>query len=358
MDSIIYEKQKKEILGSIFPYRILEKNEIVSNGNNLLEINGNEVEITPIVQTSIDKFIGVTRRQAETMENAYGQKSLTDLRNWFALAGDVDKARKIAIIADPKEGKVIGTSAIKKDVISPEAFFDFIELFMDKNGYYPSTIETGTNGVYGINITVKPHHEQMRSFGTDEVFLTNGLYFKWNLGELEAGNYIERLVCTNGQTATFPHKMGIINDLTLSSVKKILQLPQEDNIMNFNFEVLQKNALIAQRTVASLSEVKEANKILLSMGVENTIADEIAPIRYLMDSYEAAGYKVKHIKRDLGAEFKSDILFWDLFNRLTHFASHTTQWEENDIRRHALMSKSFQFLNANRDIQEYISIFS
>lgn len=358
MDSINYEKQKKEILASIFPYRILEKTEIVSNGNNLLEINGNEVEITPSVQTSIDKFIGVTRRLAEAMENTYGQKSLTDLRNWFALAGEVDDARKIAIIADPKELKVIGISAIKKDVISPEAFFDFIELFMDRNGYYPSSIETGTNGAFGINITVKPHHEQMRSFGTGEDFLTNGLYFKWNLGEMEAGNYIERLVCTNGQTASFPYKMGIINDVAASSVNKMLELPENHKVMNFNYEVLQENALLAQRTVASLSEVKVANKMLLSLGVEKSIADEIAPITYLIDLYESAGYKVKHKNRDLGAEFKSNILFWDLFNRLTHFASHTTQWEENDIRRHALMSKSFQFLKAPRDIQEYVNIFS
>ena len=358
MDSINYEKQKKEILASLFPYRILEKTEIVSKGNNLLDINGNDVEVTPEVQTSIDSFIGVTKRQAEAMENTYGQKSLTDLRNWFALAGDVDGARKVAIIADPKERKVVGTSPIKKDAISPEAFFDFIELFMDRNGYYPDAIETGTNGVFGINITVKPHNEQIRSFGADEDFLTNGLYFKWNLGELEAGNYIERLVCVNGQTATFPHKMGIINDFASSSVNKLLELPENRKVMNFNFEVLQKNALIAQRTVASLSEVKEANKMLLTMGVESSVADEIAPINYLMELYEAAGYKVKHIKRVQGSGYKSDILFWDLFNRLTHFASHNAQWEENDIRRHALMSKSFQFLNSARDIQEYVSIFS
>ena len=358
MDSINYEKQKKEILASLFPYRILEKTEIVSNGNNLLEINGNDVEVTPEAQTSIDRFIGVTKRQAAAMENAYGQKSLTDLRNWFALAGDVDGARKIAVIADPKEHKVVGTSPIIKDVVSPEAFFDFIELFMDKNGYYPSSIETGTNGVFGINVTVRPHREQLRSFGRDEDFLTNGLYFKWNLGELETGNYIERLICSNGLKATFPQKIGIIHDMESSSVKKILELPENNNVMNFNFEVLQKNALIAQRTVASLSEVREANKMLLSMGVENTVADEIAPIQYLMDLYESAGYKVKHQKREHGADFKSDIIFWDLFNRLTNFASHTTQWEENDIRRHALMSRSFQFLNATRDIQEYVSIFS
>lgn len=358
MDSINYEKQKKEILSSLFPYRILEKNEIVSNGNNLLEINGNDVEMTPEVQTYIDRFIGLTKRQAEAMENTYGQKSLTDLRNWFALAGEIDGSGKVAVIADPKEHKIVGISSIKKDVISPEAFFDFIELFMDRNGYYPAAIENGTNGVFGINITVKPHKEQMSSFGAGEDFLTNGLYFKWNLGELEAGNYIERLICTNGQTATFPHKMGIINDIEASSVNKLLELPKNNKVMNFNFRVLQENALIAQRTVASLSEVKEANKILLTLGVESSVADAIAPINYLVKLYEAAGYNVNHIKLNQGTRYKSDILFWDLFNRLTHFASHTTQWEENDIRRHALMSKSFQFLNSARDIQEHISIFS
>lgn len=358
MDATTYEKEKRRILSTLFPYRILEKTDIMSHGNNLLEINGNEVEITPAVQSSIDKFIGVTRYMAEAMETTYGQKSLADLRNWFALAGNVEKARKIAVIADPHDCKVIGTAAIKKDVITPEAFFDFIELFMDRNGYYPSSVETGTNGVFGINITLKPHHEQTKSFGTDEEYLTNGLYFKWNLGELEAGNYIERLVCTNGATATFPQKMGIINDIAASSVKKLIEIPADQKAMNFNFEILQENALTAQRTVASLSEVKEANKLLLSMGVENAVAEEIAPIQYLMDLYEAAGYKVRHINRDLGAEFKSDILFWDLFNRLTNFASHTPHWEETDIRRHALMSKSFQFLNAPRDIQEYVSIFS
>lgn len=358
MDAFDYENQKRKILGSIYPYRILEKTEIVSAGSNLLEINGNEVETTPEVQTSIDKFIGLRKRQAEVMKNAYGQKSLTDLRNCFALAGELEGASKIAIIADPKEHKIVGTSAIKKDVITPEAFFDFVELFMDCNGYYPCSVETATNGVFGINLTVKPNQECIRSFGEDEDFLTNGLYFKWTLGELEAGNYIERLVCTNGSTATFPQKMGVINDISSSSLKKLLELPKDHKAMIFNFETLQKNALIAQKTVASLSEVKEANKILTAIGIQSSVAEEIAPITYLMELYEAAGYNVKHISREQGAGFKSNILFWDLFNRLTYFATHSDLWEENDIRRHVLMSRSFQFLTSERDIQAYVSIFS
>lgn len=358
MDSLNYEKQKKLILGSLHPYRILDKAEIVSNGNNFLRINGNDVEVTSEVQRSIDRFIGVSKRQAEAMKVTYGDKSLTDLRNWFALAGDIEGARKIALIADPKECKVVGTSPIKRDIISPDAFFDFVEIFMDRNRFYPHAIKTGVNGVFGINITLKPINKQIKSFGPNEDFLTNGIYFRWNLGELEAGNYIERLVCSNGQTATFPHKMGIIHDLATSSVNKLLQLPANQKVMNFNYEVLQKNALIAQKTVASLSEVNEANQLLVTMGVENNIAEEIAPINYLLDLYETAGYKVRHIKQEVATRYQSDILFWDLFNRLTHFASHTEQWEENDIRRHVLMSKCFQFLNKTRDIQELINIFS
>lgn len=358
MDNFIYEKQKKNILNSLFPYKVLEKTDILSKGNNLLEINGNEVSITTEVQRYIDRFIGVSKKQANAMLNTYGQESLTDLRNWFAMAGGWDGANRIAIIADPQEKKVTGISAIKKDVLSPETFFDFIEMFMDKNGYEPVKMQTGSNGTFGINVILKPLNSTIRSFGNNEDFLTNGIYFKWNLGELETGNYMERLVCVNGHVAAFPEKTGLINDFSMSSINKVLEIPKDNEMMNFNFEILQKRAKTAQSTVASVSEVKNANKILINLGVEKNLADVIAPYDDLKGMYESAGYMVETSKSVREERFKSDILFWDLFNRLTYFATHNQVWENDDIRRQTLMKKSFQFLNSERDIKEYVNIFA
>lgn len=354
MDSIEYEKKKNEIISSRFPFKVFDKSEIISKGHNRIDLNGIEIEINDMVQKEIDCFLGLTSRQVESVTATFGQKGIKDIRNYFALLGDRDYIGRIALIANAKTKEIITTRTIKKDPITVKDFFDFIEMFMDRNSYYPENIRVGYDGTFGINITLKPHHKQYGSLGDGDEFLTNGLYFKWNLNEIEGGNYIERLICTNGQTQEIPHKKGTINDFKPESIKRMLAIPENRHVMMINIDRLYHSASIARETFASLAEVMHAKKLLTDRKVDYSIAEEIAPSGLLVSKYEKAGIDIRKSK---GIDCKSDIYFWDLYNRLTQFATHTTLWKEDDLRRDDLMKESFSFLTRPRDIQKYISIF-
>ncbi len=354
MDYQNYQAQKRKILESQFPYKVLEKGEIVNKGDSILNLGGMDVPIDSGVQLAIDRFMGVAPRQVKAVEESFGSKGSRDLRNFFALAGNVDNPQRIALIANPETRRIEGARTLRNEAITPEAFFDFAEMFMDRNGFYAESIRGGSNGIFGIDITLKPHHEEFGGFEPDDEFLKNGMYLHWNLGGIEAGSYIERLVCTNGATRTLPHKEGVIYELQPASVEKLLTIPDNKQLMNINWEKHLENAILARSTVASLAEIHTANKLLKTTGVESDVAEQIAPITMLLEMYAAAGIKMVPNQMKV---YKSDINFWALYNRLTHFASHNEQWAESDNRRNMLMCESMDFLLRKRDITEYVSIF-
>lgn len=354
MDNIEYEKKKNEIISNRFPFKVFDKSEIISKGHNRIDLNGIEIEINDKVQREIDRFMGLTSRQIESVTSTFGQDGIRDIRNFFALLDRQDNTNRIALVANAQTKEIIATKTIEKDPISIESFFEFIDMFMDRNSYYPEKIRIGCDGIFGINVTLKPHHKQYGGLDDGDEFLTNGLYFRWNLNEIEGGNYIERLICSNGQTQEIPYKKGIINDCQPESINRMLALPENKQVMRFNVERLYNCAAVARETFASLSEVMHAKQLLIDRGVDYSIAEEIAPCDLLVNKYENAGINIRKSK---GINCKSDIRFWDLYNHLTHFATHTTLWEDDDIRRDDLMKESFSFLSRPRDIQRYISIF-
>ena len=183
--------------------------------------------------------------------------------------------------------------------------------------------------------------------------MTNGMWFRWNLGEVEAGNYYMRIICSNGHMVRSERKIAHSNQLNDTNISKMLALPRTEFI-TAGFDKLRTNALLAMRTEASMGEVRMVDKLLSRYGVEQDIANEIAPYEQLCGMYQAAGYDTKQIPANLA---RSGINMWELINRLTAFASHTPVWEAEDNRRSGLMMESVKLLNRPRDIKEYISIF-
>ena len=183
--------------------------------------------------------------------------------------------------------------------------------------------------------------------------MTNGMWFRWNLGEVEAGNYYMRMICSNGHMVRSERKIAHSYQLNDTNISKMLALPRTEFI-TAGFDKLRTNALLAMRTEASMGEVRMVDKLLSRYGVEQDIANEIAPYEQLLGMYQAAGYDVQYFPIN---QARSGINMWELVNRLTAFASHTPVWEAEDNRRSGLMMESVKLLNRPRDIKEYISIF-
>ena len=354
MDSKSYTAWRDNFIASQLPYRIVEPQELISSGENTCLMHGLELEVEPLISEQIDAFIGVSPCQSKAVTDTFGANGIRDLRNYLALSNSVENAGKLALIADPKERKIVGATHLKQEAIPAEGFFDFLEMFMNDNGYTPDTFYTSGSLQGGVTVSLMPNVPTYNEIEKDEEFMTNGIWFRWNLGEVEAGNYYMRMVCSNGHMERTERKIAHSYQLNDTNIAKMLALPRNDGFMTIGFDNLRNNALLAMRSDASLGEVKGVDRVLSRYGVEQDIANEIAPYEQLCGMYQAAGYDMGHLPIN---QVRSGINMWELINRLTAFASHTPIWEVEDNRRSGLMMESVRLLNRPRDIKEYISIF-
>lgn len=354
MDNQTYLERRDSFIAAQLPFCTVTPQELISTGEHTYEVNGLELAVEPEVCRLLDSLIGLSEHQTKAVGETFGSEGIRDLRNYLALSNSIEKAEKIALLASPDTRTVVGATPIKKEAIPVTSFFDFLEMFMNENDYAPEQFYTSEVGIGGVTVSLQPHHVIYDEFAPGDELISNGIWFRWNLGEVEAGNYYMRMVCTNGQMARVDNKIARTNQLDTSSMHNMLSLPENKGFTQRNLNKMKTNALLAMQIDASVSEVQTANRLLKRYGVDESVADEMAPCHRLLSSYTAAGYDPKHFALTLA---HSDMKMWELFNRLTAYATHTTDWRADDNRRSGLMMESLQLLNRPRDIRQYVNIF-
>lgn len=354
MDSVTYSRRRDAFISAQMPFRAVTPQELISTGENTYLVNGIELAVDPEISEQIDTFIGVSKQQSRAVTCTFGNNGIRNLRNYLALSNSIEKDGRIALIADPNERRIVGATHLKKEAIPAESFFDFMNMFMNDNGYTPENFYISESGQGGVTISLLPNNAVYDELAPGEEFLTNGIWFRWNLGEVEAGNYYKRMVCSNGSFEVVERKIARTNQLDEPSIRQMLSLPQHGTFIGANFRRTRQNALLAMQTDASVGEVRTVNRLLTRYGVDNSTVEEIAPYDRLSDMYAASGYDMAHFPL---AQARSDMNMWDLFNRVTAFATHNAEWSGEDNRRSGLMLESLRLLNRPRDIKQYVTIF-
>ena len=168
MDSKSYTAWRDNFIASQLPYRIVEPQELISSGENTYLMHGLELEVEPNISEQIDAFIGVSPRQSRAVTDTFGANGIRDLRNYLALSNSVEKAGKLALIANPKERKIVGATHLKQEAIPAEGFFDFLEMFMNDNGYTPDTFYTSGSLQGGVTVSLVPNVPTYNEIEKDE----------------------------------------------------------------------------------------------------------------------------------------------------------------------------------------------
>ena len=347
-----YLAMRDSLLQEQAPFIVMDKNELIAEGENFYNIRGLSVMVAPNVQNQLDQLIGLSPHQCEGMKRAYGNDAVMNLRNSFAMANCVAHPKKFALIANSAERMVDGIVPLNEETIPMRSFFDVVEMFADKHDYEVDQIQGFGHAMYSIVVRlmpVRPQHDA--PFGNDE-FVTNGLYLRWNLGEIELGNYYLRLVCTNGQMQLSENALDRIHRIDSKKMSEILHSSNNSKLVAKNWNSFKNAVITANNITASLSEVHCGKSLLLRHGAPEDLAEQLMPYSRLLEMYEAEGLRVST------KQAKSDINMYDLFNRLTDFASHNQLWEQTDNRSSSLMQQSMQLLMRKRDIQTYYDIFS
>ena len=347
-----YLSKRDLLLQEQAPYIVMDKNELIAEGENFYSIRGVPVMVTPIVQNRLDLLIGLSPRMREGMKQTYGNDVVMNLRNSFAMANCVNRPKKFALIANTDRNVVDGIVSLANDAIPMPYFFDVLEMLADKHGYEVEQIEGSGNAVYGVTARLMPVHPQHDAPFSNDEFVTNGLYMKWNLGEIEVGNYYLRLVCSNGQMQLSENSLERIHKINDNTIMEIVNSPNNPTLITRNWNSFRQALVTANNTPASLSEVHSGKNLLLRHGAPEDLAEQLMPYSRLWEMYETKGLHVS------AKQAKSNINMYDLFNRLTDFASHNQLWEHTDNRSSSLMQQSMQLLLRKRDIQTYYDIFS
>ena len=323
-------------------------------GKNVYRVEGTELLVNDLVSKQLDEIIGLTPTQAKVVKNASGETGVRDFRNYLATAGSMMKPVSVALIANPSSRTVSGLVSIKEEPITSDAFFDFLELFLDKNGLYPVDYQMAYDIAAGITIFLDCDNPDVRQIAPGEDFLVNSYYLKWNLGQIELGRYYERLVCSNGQTELVRHKEARVTSVREGRISGIMDIPRDGGLLTGAFEKFRGKALEAMGTRASIAELKLVSDKLDHFLVDSQASKAIAPYgkelqMYLNSGYDCEGERIKLMK--------SSMSVWDLYNAVTDYASNNTVWDKSDNRRGMLQSEALKFLMRERDIKNYSDIF-
>ena len=191
---------KNQVLSDRNPYRTVGREQLEYIGGSFYKVDGVEMEVTPEVASDLDAFIGLNREQAKMVETASGETGIRNFRNYLASASSISRPMRLAIVGDRNTRRIMKVVPLKDELITAEAFFDFAEMFMDRNGYSSRSCMIGADAGTEFSIILDSDHPEISAIrNDDEGFLTNSIYLKWNPGGIELGHYYERLICSNGQ---------------------------------------------------------------------------------------------------------------------------------------------------------------
>lgn len=322
-------------------------------GTNVFSILGTKVLASDYVTEKLDDLTGLSKGQKYIVEKASGEEGVRDLRNYMTTASSIVNNTKVALVADPETRTVVDAIPVENELITSENFFDVAELFMDANNLSPTVYEVGKGPLSGITLHMNSNSPMVRAFAPGEDTLINSYYLKWKLGQIELGRYYERIVCSNGMVRKIQTHHSAITTLDANSISAMLSLPQDITMLKEAFEDYSNNAKIAINSRASLHELALASKMLEKQNVDPETIKKIAPYGDELNTYIRAGYNTKEFNTK---EAVSSMNVWNLFNEITQFASHNTDWAENDDRRSKLQADAIDYLRRPRDIRNYIDI--
>lgn len=324
-------------------------------GKNVYRVEGTELLVNDMVSKQLDEIIGLTPTQAKVVRNASGEIGVRDFRNYLATAGSMTKPVSVALIANPSSRTVSGLVPIKEGLITSDAFFDFLELFLDKNGLYPVNYQMAYDIAAGFTLFLDSNNPDVRQIAPGEDFLVNSYYLKWNLGQIELGRYYERLVCSNGQTETVKHKEASITSFREDQICGIMEIPRNGAMLTASFDRFRGKALEAMAVKASIAELKLVSDKLDHFMIDSQAVMAIAPYGKELQMYLNAGYD--GVPNQL-KQLKASMSVWNLYNSVTDYASNNTVWDSDDNRRGMLQGEALKFLMRERDVKNYSDIFS
>ncbi len=352
MELTEFRMRRNIITRHIAPHKLIRLDEIQQVANNVYEVDKLDLELTPEAQRQLIRAIGTNKEQLKTVKGLSGDVGQANFSNYLTVAKNMVEEKQVVLMAD-KQSRVISNIIIpKKDFIPVDDFFDFAEMFIDSTGFEVEKLESSTTNEMDIVIYLQNKNPRILQFAPQEEFISNGAYLHWNGISIEIGNYYVRLLCTNGQTQSIRHKDASIFTLQEADVSRLLQTATTEEVMMAGFHAFQAKALEAMDTQVSLRELGNVHSYL--QGGRLSLTDQVASI---ITGYEdnIKAFEARHLTvKGRESRVKTNVSWWQLYNKMTEFASHSDVLEQEDVRRNIIFNYAMGQLFSTHDIISYI----
>ncbi len=352
MKQSTFRLEASNIKENINPYKLVRLDEIRQMESGAYNVDNVDFLMSPNAQRTLDKAIGTTQKQLNVVKGCSGEVGQANFHNYLSVATNISQEKQVVLVADRENKIVTDVIVLKDDFIPVEAFFDFSELFVDYTHAEVEKIERSLHGDMDVRIYFRPSDPEVMSLEKGEDFITNGMYLHWNGFSIEFGNYFIRLVCMNGQTEKIERKESVIFSMKVDSIGKLLELASSKDVLNSGFMLFKEKALEAMSSVVSLRELRRTYELLKcpTIGLPQQIAADIVPYDDYTNHFNNRGIDVTGREKIV----KTDLTWWQLYNKLTNFATHTTYLAEDDILRQRIINMAMGFLCNKHDISTYI----
>lgn len=354
MDLQSFRQKRQQCREQISPHKIVRLDELRQVEDTLFEIDGQDITLGRAAIRTLTREIGSSARQIDTVRGASGTGGVANFRNYLSAAQGMMCERQAVLLADPAKKEVVDIIIPKKDFMPIDQFFDFAEFFMDDTDAYPEKVEASLAGEMNVVVYLQSNHPETASFALGEDFISNGLFLKWTGDSVSVGNYFIRLVCSNGQTRQENRQLTTAYTLSANDANRLVQQARSPQMLEHNVELFKQRVLTAQDTFASLRELRGSWSWLHeNLALADEAVGEIVPYTEYEQHFASRGVNTKQLE----AQIKTDITIWQLFNRLTQFATHTTLLAPDDVKRNDIGNMAFNLLIAKHDITNYIERF-
>ena len=353
MNTFSYQQQKKQFMEALLPHKTIDLCELQHVGDNIFDHQGIELAAEDDFTQKYDDILGINGHHRKLVKGASGETGLSNYRNYINVASNMDKPRSVVIVASPESKKLTNIIPIVEEYIAPALFFDFAEMMAEETGFEISDMKFSNTSLSRITLTFTNPHPNPFTFAPGEDFITDGFYLSWTPTEVELGHYYERLVCSNGQTVTDQRRDSYTHKLSSADMTRIINFVKNKEFASIGIERFGNLLSRASSSRISLAEMGHAQKLLIGLGVDNQMAEQLVPYNAVRQAYETAGYYSKEKERLI----KGDDTIWNIYNVLTEFATHNQLWDDSDHRRVDLMNGAVKMLERKPDIQTYYDIY-
>jgi hypothetical protein len=332
-----YYNIKKTIEDSAPLIKIVSLAELNFMDDNILNVGGRQVMLSENTMSNLMKHISIPVRQQTNLKRQYGKKGFNELGNILLKANSNISKRNLLFTFDKKSGNLSQIKKVDNSIIPLSAGFSLVDILRNHFNLKTSEVLYDSSD-YGFSVNMYFPNEQdiqLLDKGEEHIF---GITVDMNPDNIVLSSFVNRLVCENGTVVQDNLSKNRLSSIDYGDVKKAINIV-DDFKLNIP-QLLQERYDQSKNTKASISEIEKSIGYLTEVNIPKEIVMQSFPMDKYKHDYMKIDIDLNKISNKEKKLAKSDMTIWEMYNRLTEFATHTEYLTPNSISRNKIMTQA------------------